>query len=350
MVGFASPHQLYTYYKEPGKLKETADFMTAELPAFSQVTNGCFAGSDYLTAAEYALETGDWQAAELNAFKAIYKAKTKNQASIVICATLTLIRLYIYQVKTGEALELLKQLHEDKTIKNTVYLNTALDLAKGYVYACLCRYDSIPSWLQTGDMSSAQLMFQGVAFNYIVYGKAVLLSKNYIKLEILTEEFNRYFSVFHNQLGFLHNQILKAVAKYRLYGMDAGCTELIEAIKMAREDDIIFPFAEYAPAILDMMNIIVHSNSKDMFIRVIYDACEKYMASLKHTSRSAVSLSGREIQILTLTAEGLKRDEIAIRLNLAAGTVKNHLENIYRKLGTSGRTAAVKKARDLKIL
>ena len=39
-----------------------------------------------------------------------------------------------------------------------------------------------------------------------------------------------------------------------------------------------------------------------------------------------VSLSGREIEILTLTAEGLKRDEIALRLHLAAGTVKNHLK------------------------
>lgn len=46
----------------------------------------------------------------------------------------------------------------------------------------------------------------------------------------------------------------------------------------------------------------------------------------------------------------MKRGEIALRLHLAAGTVKNHLENIYRKLEASGRTAAIKKARELKIL
>jgi LuxR family maltose regulon positive regulatory protein len=350
VVGFASPHQLYTYYKEPGKLKETADFMTAELPFFAQATNGCCTGNEYLTTAEYALETGDWQTSELNAFKTIYKAKTKNQTSLVIDASLTLMRLYIYQGKTNEALELLQELQEDAAIQSTVFLMTALELVKGYVYACLGRYDSIPVWLQTGDMSSTQLMFQGVAFNYIIYGKAVLLSKNYIKLEMLTEEFNRYFSVFHNQLGFLHNQILKAAAKYRLYGMAAGRESLMEAIAMAREDHIILPFAEYAPAIIDMIRSINHSDSRDMYIKAVYDACEQYMASLKHTSQSAVSLSGREIEILTLTAEGLKRDEIALRLHLAAGTVKNHLENIYRKLETGGRTAAIKKARDLKIL
>lgn len=199
-------------------------------------------------------------------------------------------------------------------------------------------------------MASSQLMFQGVAFNYIIYGKAVLLSKNYIKLEMLTEEFINYFSAFHNQMGFLHNQILKSAAKYRLYGMDAGCAALIEAITMAREDNIILSFAEYAPAIIDMMHFIIHSNSRDTYIKAVYNACEQYMASLKHMTGSSISLSGREIEILTLTAEGLKREEIALRLHLATGTVKNHLENIYRKLETSGRTAAIKKARELKIL
>ena len=66
--------------------------------------------------------------------------------------------------------------------------------------------------------------------------------------------------------------------------------------------------------------------------------------------QTAVSLSGREMEILTLTAEGLKREEIALRLHLAAGTVKKHLENIYRKLEANGRIAAIKKARDLKII
>jgi LuxR family maltose regulon positive regulatory protein len=347
---FASPHLLYTYYKEPGKLKETADFTAAEFPSYARACRGCGTGCDYLAMAEYALETGDWQGVELNAFKAIYKARTQNQISIIICANLTLIRLYIYQGKTDEALDLLHQLRADVALGNNVYLNTATELVNGYVYACLGRYDSIPAWLQTGDMSPAQFMYQGVAFNYIVYGKAVLLSKNYIKLEVLTEEFRHYFSVFHNQLGLLHNQVFAAAAKHRLYGMDAGCEALASAIAMGREDHIILPFAEYAPAIMDMMRSIQHSDSRDMYIKAIYDACEQYMASLKHTTRSAVSLSGREIEILVLTAEGLKRDEIALRLNLAPGTVKNHLENIYRKLEASGRTAAIKKAREMKLL
>jgi hypothetical protein len=68
-------------------------------------------------------------------------------------------------------------------------------------------------------LTDGDFFYQGMAFNYIVYGKAVVLTKNYVKLEMLTESFEEYFSVFSNQLGFIHNSIFKAVAKYNLYGI-----------------------------------------------------------------------------------------------------------------------------------
>lgn len=345
-----SPHLLYTCYREPGSLKELTELMVSDFPIFAGLADGCGIGCDYVARAEYALETGDCQAAELNAFKAIYKAQTKEQVGLVICAYLVLIRLYLYQGKTGEALELLRQMRQDVMQTNNLYYNTGLEIVEGYVYGCLTRLDSIPIWLQTGDMSPAHFFYEGLGFNYIVYGKALLLSKNYIKLEMLTDEFEHCFTIFHNQLGFLHNQIFKAAAKYPLYGMEAGCAALREAFSMAREDHIILTFAEYAPAIIDMVRYITHAYSKDKYIKEVLEACEHYMESLKHSAQSAVSLSARELEILTLAAEGLKRDEIAGKLHVTAGTVQTHLHNIYLKLEVNGRTAAIKKAQKLKFL
>ncbi|NLL85296.1 MAG: response regulator transcription factor [Syntrophomonadaceae bacterium] len=74
------------------------------------------------------------------------------------------------------------------------------------------------------------------------------------------------------------------------------------------------------------------------------------MESLKHSARSTASLSAREMEILTMGAEGFKRDEIAEKLFVADGTVQTHLHNIYRKLEVSGRTAVVKKAQNLKLI
>ena len=50
-------------------------------------------------------------------------------------------------------------------------------------------------------------------------------------------------------------------------------------------------------------------------------------------------LSAREREILVLAAEGLDNTAIAERLTLSVRTVERHFQNVYLKLGLSGRTA-----------
>lgn len=57
------------------------------------------------------------------------------------------------------------------------------------------------------------------------------------------------------------------------------------------------------------------------------------------------SLSGRELEVLDLVAQGHSNTDIARRLHLSETTVKSHLAHIYPKLGVSSRTAAVASAR-----
>lgn len=61
-------------------------------------------------------------------------------------------------------------------------------------------------------------------------------------------------------------------------------------------------------------------------------------------------LSTREIEILGLVAAGLSNREIADRLVISEGTVKNHLTNILSKLNARDRMQAVARARESGIL
>lgn len=61
-------------------------------------------------------------------------------------------------------------------------------------------------------------------------------------------------------------------------------------------------------------------------------------------------LSPRELEILKLVATGVSNKEIADRLVISEGTVKNHLSSILSKLSVKDRLQAVLKARELKIL
>jgi DNA-binding NarL/FixJ family response regulator len=64
----------------------------------------------------------------------------------------------------------------------------------------------------------------------------------------------------------------------------------------------------------------------------------------------AEPLSEREEEILRLVARGLSNREIADRLNLAPGTVKNYVTTILQKLGARDRTQAALRARELGLL
>jgi len=80
----------------------------------------------------------------------------------------------------------------------------------------------------------------------------------------------------------------------------------------------------------------------------------KVMAEFSRLSRSspasmevlAEPLSPREMEILRLVATGASNRDIADRLVIAEGTVKNHLTNILGKLSVKDRMQAVLKARE----
>jgi DNA-binding NarL/FixJ family response regulator len=63
-----------------------------------------------------------------------------------------------------------------------------------------------------------------------------------------------------------------------------------------------------------------------------------------------VPLTGRELAVLKLLADGRSNREIAAALFLAEGTVKNHVTNVLAKLNARDRTQAALRARALDLL
>jgi DNA-binding NarL/FixJ family response regulator len=61
---------------------------------------------------------------------------------------------------------------------------------------------------------------------------------------------------------------------------------------------------------------------------------------------TAVQLTPRELELVTLIGHGLRNKEIAARLSISLQTVKVHLSNIYEKLGVDGRLSLLRYAED----
>lgn len=345
LIMFGLPQYLFLYFRDSGSFRELS-YTLAEYNEIAKYADGLATGCDSLALAEYALETGEFDKVRKYCLQAIAKAETMSQINVIFGAKFCLIRLYIMQGRPDKAFEILEQLQDYFERLNYPFFNTSFDLCKAYVFACLCQPERIPSWLQVGEMASAQFYYQGIAYIYLVYGKTLMSLKKYAKLEALISHFKEFFSLYNNRLGLIYNQIFDAAAKGSLYGTEAGAAVLETALNEARKDMLVMPFVESAPHILEMLQLIVQNNPGDAYLKRTLSLGRKYCRTIQELSYQPASLSQREADILSLAAEGLGRKDIAVRLCISEETTKTHFKNIYRKLGVSSKISAIKIAQD----
>jgi LuxR family transcriptional regulator, maltose regulon positive regulatory protein len=226
-------------------------------------------------------------------------------------------------------------------------------LCYGYLGGITGESESFARWLQSGDVKQEEMFYHGLTFYYLVHAKYLLLQGNYLKLEVLCEEMYRLFSIFNNLLGYLHANILDAVAKYHLYGRARAKEALRQALELGRADGVILPYAEYGQYILEILNALARENKNDAYLARLLAAASQYRHNLECAAKMKApphQLAPREKEILQLLLEGYHNKEIAGRLFIAEITVKKTITSIYRKLGVSSRAAAVRKTMELKLI
>lgn len=65
---------------------------------------------------------------------------------------------------------------------------------------------------------------------------------------------------------------------------------------------------------------------------------------------SQLEISKRELDVLTLMAQGHSNEEIAAKLFVSLSTVKSHNQNLFVKLDVKRRTQAIEKAKRLNLI
>ena len=353
IITFGSPHILYLYHRDPGRLLRTVERLEEIYPYYGDLAGGCGVGFEYQIRAEYCLETGELDSAELFAYKAVYKARTLGQLSVIICSSLTLARVLAARGQFDEALDMIDNLNIEAEAGGSAILSSTLDLCMGYIEGVRGEESGFANWMRNGDIKQSEVLYQGLGFNYIIYGKYLLLKKNYIETEVLCEEMQRVFHPFHNLLGILHTHILDSVAKYHLYGMEEAKIALLSAVDIGRTDRIVLPFAEYGLLISDILKRLLDTSVEDEYLNCLMEWVNQYSANLKRfnaRNKTARLLSNREKEILELLAAGRTNREIASALFIAEVTVRKIITSIYRKLDVGGRAAAVRKAIEQKLI
>ena len=140
----------------------------------------------------------------------------------------------------------------------------------------------------------------------------------------------------------LHTRIQTAAA-YEMLGKTEEAHELLSrALSDAAPDGLVMPFAEN----YDRLQPILARESRSDLIEKIIELGEAAKARKTANTRPVAfdALTDREYEIVLLMAEHLTNREIAGKLFLSEGSVKQYINQIYSKLHVEG-DARSKRAR-----
>ena len=146
--------------------------------------------------------------------------------------------------------------------------------------------------------------------------------------------------------------VLKALAQDALGDTETALMSFMEVFKSAARTGYIRAFAIEQEAIAQLLSR--HGHALKESGKIGQDECALIDRLLDRSGSTEpdlqVSLSDRELTVVTEVANGLTDKEIARELGLTPNTVKFHLKNVFRKLGVRNRTQAVKISRDMGVL
>ena len=103
---------------------------------------------------------------------------------------------------------------------------------------------------------------------------------------------------------------------------------------------------EMAPRLLVQCVRKVSAGERWVENRSMHDALEHMLRREAGAQEAAGLLTPREIELVRMVANGMRNREIADQLNIAEGTVKAHLHNVYKKLKVDTRVDVRRYAED----
>jgi LuxR family transcriptional regulator, maltose regulon positive regulatory protein len=145
---------------------------------------------------------------------------------------------------------------------------------------------------------------------------------------------------------------LLAGLAHRELGDARSANEAAEsALGLAEPDRLVLPFVMTGSAEL-LEALPRHDTAHAALLADILDVVHGSSLAAKDESSSppAQELSPTELRVLRYLPTNLSRPEIASELSVSVNTVNTHVRNIYTKLQARDRSAAVQRARELRLL
>ncbi|HLL98501.1 MAG TPA: LuxR C-terminal-related transcriptional regulator [Rubrobacteraceae bacterium] len=143
--------------------------------------------------------------------------------------------------------------------------------------------------------------------------------------------------------------VLQALASEVQNDESGTLTALERALELAEPEGYVRTFLDEGAPMAALLRRSVAKGISPGYARRLIGAFGSPAEGLPAGSPSE-HLSERELEVLRLIASGMSNAEVSRALFVSLATVKKHINNIYRKLGTHNRTGAVARARQSNLL
>jgi LuxR family transcriptional regulator, maltose regulon positive regulatory protein len=153
--------------------------------------------------------------------------------------------------------------------------------------------------------------------------------------------------------------VLRALALQARGEKELAVGTLAQALVLAEPEGYVRTFVDEGPPMAELLSMALEARQRDRldppvsgpYLRKLLAAVERdALGSSSPGAGLPEPLSERELEVLQLIAAGKSNRRIATELFVSVGTVKTHINNLYRKLDAHSRTQALARAGDLNLL
>ena len=337
-----SPSILCLYHRESGRLEEEVSDMLVNMEYYDRLSGGHASGGEYLMEAERYFNRGDFENAEISLHKAVNRAQTMGNHSILLCTMFLRIHLDFIRGDAGAVLAGMENMRRQIAETSEYQALQMVRLCKMAFHAYMDQAVDLSDILGPAEGQGIKLRFFTLPVFNIIYGRVLLVDGEYLKLIGSADQFLSVAAFFPNLMGSIYTYIYLAAANHRIFRQQEATGSLQKALDLAMPDKLFMPFVKNCDYIAPLLRELSGRGrfqaeiEKILALYGIYEPLKEAFIR-DHLSGGGPVLTDRELAVARLVAEGLTNREVSGRLYISVNTVKASLKAIYAKLSINNR-------------
>ena len=336
---FGSPSVLMMFYRAPGELASELAEMDECMPHYYKITGNHGQGAETIMHAEAAFMQGRFTDAHIALERAYAQIEGNGQENMALCCDFLARRLSLF-TDIGQRARFEKRREQLLAHHNVSWLNL-WNAAAAYHHALLGSLDRIPEAYRRHRLFTVRTLAPGKPMIEMIENQVYLAQGEYAHVIGRSEGLLAQCEAMHYALVALHIRIQTAAA-YEMLGKHGEARALLErALADAEPDGFALPFAENFRYLEPLLTERLQSGLTGHIVRLGGLAGQRRAAAERPAVLAA--LTERECAIVGLMTQRLSNREIAEKLYLSEGSVRQYVNQIYAKLRIEGEPRAKRK-------